>query len=44
MAVPVAFSTGSLFPFGLERVYAWVADVGFDGVEIMMDESWDTQS
>ncbi len=42
MAVPVAFSTGSLYPFGLERVYGWAAEVGFDGVEIMMDERWDT--
>ena len=42
MAVPVAFSTGSLYPFGLERVYGWAAEAGFDGVEIMMDERWDT--
>ena len=42
MALPVGFSTGSLYPFGLERVYGWAAEVGFDGVEIMMDERWDT--
>jgi sugar phosphate isomerase/epimerase len=42
MAVPVIFSTGSLYPFGLERVYAWISEVGYDGVEIMMDERWDT--
>ena len=42
MTIPVAFSTGSLYPFGLERVYGWVAEAGFDGVEIMMDERWDT--
>lgn len=42
MAVPVIFSTGSLHPFGLERVYAWAAEAGFDGVEVMMDERWDT--
>ena len=42
MAVPVAFSTGSLYPFGLERVCGWAAEAGFDGVEIMMDERWDT--
>lgn len=42
MSIPVVFSTGSLYPFGLERVYAWAAEVGFDGVEIMMDERWDT--
>lgn len=42
MAIPVVFSTGSLYPFGLERVYAMAAEAGYDGVEIMMDERWDT--
>ena len=42
MTVPVAFSTGSLHPFGLDRVYGWAAEAGFDGVEVMMDERWDT--
>jgi sugar phosphate isomerase/epimerase len=42
MAAPVIFSTGSLYPFGLERVYAWISEAGYDGVEIMMDERWDT--
>jgi sugar phosphate isomerase/epimerase len=42
MAGPVVFSTGSLYPFGLERVYAWISEAGYDGVEIMMDERWDT--
>ncbi len=42
MSVPVAFSTGSLHPFGLDRVYGWAAQTGFDGVEVMMDERWDT--
>jgi sugar phosphate isomerase/epimerase len=42
MAIPVIFSTGSLYPFGLERVYAWISEAGYDGVEIMMDERWDT--
>ena len=42
MAIPVVFSTGSLYPFGLERVYGWASEAGFDGVEIMMDERWDT--
>jgi sugar phosphate isomerase/epimerase len=40
--IPVTFSTGSLYPFGLERSYAWAAEAGYDGVEIMMDERWDT--
>lgn len=42
MTIPVIFSTGSLYTFGLDRVYAWVSQAGFDGVEIMMDERWDT--
>jgi sugar phosphate isomerase/epimerase len=42
MAVPVIFSTGSLYPFGLDRTYAWISEAGYDGVEIMMDERWDT--
>jgi sugar phosphate isomerase/epimerase len=42
VSIPVVFSTGSLHPFGLSRVFAWTAEVGFDGVEIMMDERWDT--
>ena len=42
MAAPVIFSTGSLYPFGLGRVYAWISEAGFDGAEIMMDERWDT--
>lgn len=42
MAVPVIFSTGSLHPFGLDRVYGWAAEAGYDGVEIMMDGRWDT--
>ncbi|MCA1717263.1 MAG: sugar phosphate isomerase/epimerase [Actinobacteria bacterium] len=40
--MPVVFSTGSLYPFGLDRIYAWAAEAGYDGVEIMMDERWDT--
>ena len=42
MTVPVIFSTGSLHPFGLDRIYAWAAEAGYDGVEIMMDDRWDT--
>lgn len=42
MPVPVVFSTGSLWPFGLDRVYGWAAEAGYDGVEVMMDDRWDT--
>jgi sugar phosphate isomerase/epimerase len=40
--IPVVFSTGSLYPFGLDRAYSWAAEAGYDGVEIMMDDRWDT--
>ena len=40
--IPVVFSTGSLHPFGLERVFGWAAEAGFDGIEVMMDDRWDT--
>ena len=42
MSIPVILSTGSLHPFGLDRVFGWAADAGFDGVEVMMDDRWDT--
>ena len=42
MPIPVVFSTGSLHPFGLGRIYSWAAEAGYDGIEIMMDDRWDT--
>lgn len=42
MTVSVVFSTGSLYPFGIERVFAWISEAGYDGAEVMMDERWDT--
>jgi sugar phosphate isomerase/epimerase len=42
LSASVVFSTGSLYPFGLERVFRWSADAGYDGVEVMMDDRWDT--
>ena len=26
----------------MDRVYGWTAETGYDGVEILMDERWDT--
>ncbi|WP_273846229.1 sugar phosphate isomerase/epimerase family protein [Rubrobacter calidifluminis] len=40
--IPVIFSTGSLHTFGLARIFRWVAEAGYDGVEVMMDDRWDT--
>lgn len=37
------FSTGSLYTYGLDRCFALSAQAGFDGVEIMVDQRWDTR-
>lgn len=37
------FSTGSLYPYGIERVFAFAAEAGYDGVELMVDSRWDTR-
>ena len=29
-------------PFRPRKVYAWISEAKYDGVEIMMDERWDT--
>lgn len=42
MSIPVIFSTGSLYPFGLDRIFGWATETGYDGVEVMMDDRWDT--
>ena len=42
MTLPIVFSTGSLYPFGLDRIYGWAKEAGYDGIEVMMDERWDT--
>ncbi len=37
------FSTGSLYTYGLARCFAVAADAGFDGIELMVDDRWDTR-
>ena len=37
------FSTGSLYTYGTERCFALAARVGFDGIELMVDDRWDTR-
>ncbi len=39
----IALSTGSLYTYGTERVFALAAKVGFDAVEILIDQRWDTR-
>jgi sugar phosphate isomerase/epimerase len=43
LAAPVILSTGSLYTYGLSRVFALAAQAGFDGVEVLVDHRWDTR-
>ena len=38
-----ALSTGSLYTYGLDRVFALAAEVGFDGIEVLIDPRFDTR-
>ena len=40
----IALSTGSLYSFGLVRVFELAAQVGYDGVEVIVDRRHDTRS
>ena len=37
------FSTGSLYSYGTERCFAFAERAGFDGIELMVDDRWDTR-
>jgi len=39
----IALSTGSLYTYGLARVFELAAKTGFDAVEILIDARWDTR-
>jgi sugar phosphate isomerase/epimerase len=39
----ITLSTGSLYTYGVARVFALAAQAGFDGVEVLIDERWDTR-
>jgi len=39
----IALSTGSLYNYGIARVARLAAAAGFDGLEIMVDDRWDTR-
>jgi len=39
----IALSTGSLHTYGTERTFGLAKDAGFEGVEIMIDQRWDTR-
>lgn len=39
----IALSTGSLYCYGIDRVFGLAAETGFDGIEVMVDDRWDTR-
>lgn len=41
--IPILLSTGSLYTYGLARVFDLAAQAGFDGVEVLMDHRWDSR-
>ncbi|MCB0182815.1 MAG: sugar phosphate isomerase/epimerase, partial [Caldilineaceae bacterium] len=42
-AMKFIFSTGSLYSYGTERSFAFAAKAGYDGIELMVDDRWDTR-
>jgi len=36
-------SSGSLYTYGLDRVFALAAEAGFDGIEVLVDMRFDTR-
>lgn len=41
--LPILLSTGSLWPYGLERCFDLAGRAGFDGLELMIDQRWDSR-
>lgn len=39
----IALSTGSLYTYGLARVFDLAAEAGFDAVEVLVDHRWDSR-
>ena len=39
----LALSTGSLYTYGIARVFELAAEAGFDAMEIMVDHRWDSR-
>jgi len=39
----LALSTGSLYTYGLDRVFGLAKDAGFDAIEVLVDGRWDTR-
>jgi sugar phosphate isomerase/epimerase len=41
--VQFIFSTGSLYTYGIDRCFDFASRAGFDGVELLVDQRWDTR-
>jgi sugar phosphate isomerase/epimerase len=41
--IPVALSTGSVYTYGTARAFELAARTGYDGVEVIVDDRWDTR-
>jgi sugar phosphate isomerase/epimerase len=41
--IPVALSTGSVYTYGTARVFDLASRAGYDGLEVIVDERWDTR-
>ena len=41
--IAVALSTGSIYTYGTARAFELAARAGYDGVELMVDDRWDTR-
>jgi len=39
----LGLSTGSLYTYGLDRVFGLAKEAGFDGIEVLVDRRWDTR-
>jgi len=39
----IVLSTGSIYSYNIARAFALAAEIGYDGVEVMVDGSWDTR-
>ncbi len=39
----IALSTGSLYNYGIARVFGLAARAGFEGIEVLVDHRWDTR-
>jgi len=39
----IALSTGSLYTYGIARIFGSAAQAGYDGIEVLVDHRWDTR-